>query len=219
MNGLTNMNGLTTANGLTSANGIMTNGGSNSSLWEWNSLFVPSQYSKSQLGSRNWIDPDLLGPDGVGNLASITSIQSNTLDNRHIPKELKMMICTSNRGDDDGEASFMEYFSTLIQLAWPTNAVLWICCDDPAGVNAVQPCTTPDYQFSSQENGFPSPVFAPHFLTEKFERGQQEALTAVLIAEFNTLGQHLMMDLHGNLDLGIGKHFLIECRMVYTVCV
>ena len=230
LNGLKGANGLTMANGIPTVNGINTqngfalmngwpqkNGltqlnGSNSSSPSgvgWNSLFVPYQYSETQLGSNNWFDLELLGPEGVGNLENITSIQSNTLDNRHIPEELKKMICNSNKDDDNqGEATFMEYFSTLIQLAWPTNAELWICCNDPAGINAVMPCTTPDYKFNSYEVGFPSPIFAPHFLTEKFERGQQEALTAALIAKFNTVGQHVLMDLHGRFDLGMGMYFV-----------
>jgi hypothetical protein len=45
-------------------------------------------------------------------------------------------------------------------------------------------------------------VLAPHFLTEKFESGQQEALTAAVIAKINTQGQHLVMDLTGRFDLG-----------------
>lgn len=211
-NGLTSLNGLPATNGRPTKNGLTSVNGSNSSSPSqggWNSLFVPYQYSKTQLASNNWIDPELLGPEGVGNLENFTSIQNNTLDNRHIPEELKMMICTSSMDDNnEDETSFMEYFLTLIRLAWPSNTELWICCNDPAGINAVSSCTEPDYKFNSIEAGFPSPVFAPHFLTEKFERGQQEALTAALIAEFNTVGQHILMDIHGRFDLGMGMYFI-----------
>ena len=204
VNGFGEMNGLQTINGLVSVNGLVQQSGGNEKISQgWNALFVPAHFSAVELGS-NWIDSDLLGPLGVGDLENIPSVQNNILDNRHIPEELKMMLCSEDEG-----VSFREYFSALIQLAWPRNAEFWLCCSDSsAGANSAEACLEPDYKFTSEPEmeGLDPPVFAPHFLTEKFEMGQQEALTAALIAKFNVLGIHLMMDLHGRFDLGLGKN-------------
>jgi len=50
---------------------------------------------------------------------------------------------------------------------------------------------------------------APHFLTDRFAPGEQEALTAAVIAEFNVLGKHVVMDLHGRFSFWIEKIQLV----------
>jgi hypothetical protein len=201
-------NGLS-ANGLASGNDL---GAKDFIANGWNALFVPNRFSEMEIGS-NWIDANLLGPEGVGDLVKIPTIQNNILDNRHIHDELKMMLC-----NQDSELKFREYFSALIEMAWPINAELWVCCSDPADANAVATtCLEPDYTFSSKPKveGVEPLVFAPHFLTEKFDAEQQEALTAALIAKFNVLGKHLIMDLRGRFDLGHGKH--ITAHLIHVV--
>jgi hypothetical protein len=159
---------------------------------EWNALFRPSRFSPAELG-RYWI--------GENETQQIW-------DNRHIHEELKTMLCQND--EKDGATPFQTYFAALIELAWPEHAELWVCCSMPAGANATEACPEPDLQFDSQmEDGCAPPVFAPHFLTEQFERGQQEALTAALIAEINVLGKHLEMDFHGRFDLGLGKRGVV----------
>jgi hypothetical protein len=115
------------------------------------------------------------------------------LDNRHIHDELKTMLCL----DDNGELTFQEYFSILIAMAWRINAELWVCCSDPAGARAVQAYFDPDHIYTGQPKieGVDSLVLAPHFLTDRFELGQKDAVTAALIAKFNVLGKHLVMEL------------------------
>ena len=178
----------------------------------WNTFLVPSHFSADKLGA-NWIDPDLLGPLGVGNLAKVPGIVENALDNRHISEDLLLELCFSDNGGNANEGmSFREYFKVLVEIAWPRNAKLNICCSQPAGVNAnaTEVCLQPDFVFTCEPEelhgaDFQPLALAPHFLTEKFEHGQQEALTAVLIAKYNTVGQHLVMDLLGHFNLGAGK--------------
>jgi hypothetical protein len=171
----------------------------------WNSLLAPDRFSHKELGG-NWIDPDLLGPLGVGNLSAVPGVVNNTLDNRHIPEALHSVLC-GHAFSDNETAAFRDYFSVLIELAWPKNAELKVCCSEAAGASATSACQTPDYTFSSntpETEGLEPPAFAPHFLTEQFEKRQQEALTAMLIPKINVLGKHLELDLRGVLDLGPG---------------
>jgi hypothetical protein len=76
-------------------------------------------------------------------------------------------------------------------LAWPASAKLNICCEEPAGKDASTPCTVPTYSLP-QESG--ELEIAPHFFTQLFEQGQQESLTAALIAKINVHGKKLLMD-------------------------
>jgi hypothetical protein len=51
-------------------------------------------------------------------------------------------------------------------------------------------CLQPDYSFRSQpeiEGGGEALVFAQHFLSQKFDAGQKQALTAALIADLTPL--------------------------------
>lgn len=174
----------------------------------WNSLLVPARFSQEELGG-NWIDTARLGPLGVGDLSAVPGVVNNTMDNRHIPEALHSMLCghDGSISSENETAAFREYFAVLIELAWPRNAELRVCCSAPAGRNATTACLTPDHTFSSntpENEGFEPPAFAPHFLTEQFEARQQEALTAMLIPKINVLGKHLEIDLHGILDLGPG---------------
>jgi Collagen triple helix repeat (20 copies) len=213
MNGLSGLNGLNGINGLSGINGLTAMNGhdGNSAIVGWNALLVPARFSQDELGS-NWIDTNLLGSPGVGDLRNVSSVEDGILDNRHIPEDLKEMLC--NSAEEEDVLTFRSYFSALIELAWPKTAALKICCSDPAGKNASAACLDPDLIFTSttpEMQDFEAPVFAPHFLTEKFEAEQQEALTAGLIPKFNTVGQHLVMDLHGILDLGLGTlHRLVS---------
>lgn len=198
LNGFRGMQGFRGLQGYQMGNTNVTDG--------WNSLFTPDRFSQKELGG-NWIDPDLLGPLGVGDL-NISGIvwADNTLDNRHIPEALHSMLCGHGISDNE-TAAFREYFSVLIELAWPRNAELRVCCSEAAGWSATAECLTPDHTFSSntpEMEGFEPPAFAPHFLTEMFEARQQEALTAMLIPKINVLGKHLELDIHGILDLGPG---------------
>jgi hypothetical protein len=122
---------------------------------------------------------------------------------------LKEMLCEKNNANDsnNGATPFQVYFSTLLELAWPPNATLSVCCDRPTGANATAACDAPDVRFDSRtDDAYPLPVWAPHLLTDQFAPGEQEALTAAVIAEFNGLGKHVVMDLHGRFDLGEGTY-------------
>ena len=197
--------GLSFPNGSNGINGIKGVVGNLQGKRGWNSYFLPTQFSDSVLGT-NTIHPDLLGPSGVGDLSRVPGIENNILDNRFISPELKEMLCWEDVADNNGEGiTFRDYFSVLVDLAWPPNAEFRLCCSDAAGMSAVSHCLEPDFVFSSklQVKGFDPLVLAPHFLTEKFGEGQQEALTAALIAKFNIVGKTLKMDLTGRFDLGL----------------
>jgi hypothetical protein len=212
------------SNGI-SANGIVLNGLNAPEgaivFAEFNKLFRPNQFSQVALGE-NWIDPKFLGAQGVGNISSVSGIKDNVMDNRFITDELKTTLCQGDSASTDSNGTtFRDYFSALIEVAWPPNAEFWLCCSGPAGKNATAACSSPDHIFSSknnnagesnQEGNFEPLILAPHFLTEKFESGQQEALTAAIIAKFNTQGLHLKMDLTGRFDLGAGGTRLISDR-------
>lgn len=166
----------------------------------WNALLRPSRFTSDALGGNaihRW------GPEGAGNFLNDTRTTS-ILDNRHIHEELQTLLCAED--DDEEAAMFRDYFSALIDLAWPVHAELWVCCAMSAGANATDACEAPDRQFRNRNDAMPM-VLAPHFLTEQFERGQQEALTAGLIAHaLPHLGKSaLEMELRGRLDLGVGK--------------
>lgn len=82
-----------------------------------------------------------------------------------------------------------------------------VCCHEPAGINATSPCEEPDYIFATSYvdidgESVPPAGLAPHFLTMQFGEGQQELLTASLIAKLNVHGQKLSMELTGVWDLG-----------------
>jgi len=215
-NGLTGVNGLQGVNGLSSVNGVgapdgfTAPNGIDGSDKAWNAFLRPDQFSQSSLGD-NWINTELLGSDGVGGDLTELGIEDNILDNRFITEDLKAALCQEEE-NTNGELTFRTYFATLIELGWPRNAKLHVCCAEPAGASAASPCLDPDFVFTSDTpelNGFEELAFAPHFLTEKFEAGQQEALTAALIAKFNTQGKHLVMDLTGRFDLGAaGQRFI-----------
>jgi hypothetical protein len=201
VNGLGTINGLPTVNGLPTTNGIPTINGETTSnpIMKWNALFRPSRFSAAELGS-NWIE----GANG-------TMTNRISWDNRHIHEELKEMLCEKNDANDNknGATSFQVYFSTLLELAWPPNATLSVCCDRPTGANATAACDAPNVRFDSRtDDTYPLPVWAPHFLTDQFAPGEQEALTAAVIAEFNVLGKHVVMDLHGRFDLGAGTYLV-----------
>ena len=138
---------------------------------DWNSALFPTAFGKDSLGE-NWIDPDRLGAEGVAN---------SVLDNRHVHSGLKNMICK-----DEG---FRDYLGVLVDFAWPKSAQLHICCSEPAGSDTTSECQDPDYVVASTLKG--DVLLAPHFLTEGFQAGQQEALTAGLIAKFNVHGKHM----------------------------
>ena len=208
-NGISQYNGLSGVNGIRTVNGII---GTDGNLQEgWNSYFLPIQFSDSVLGT-NSINPDMLGPSGVGDLSSVPGIENNVLDNRFISPDLKEMLCFEDEANNSGEGiTFRDYFSVLVGLSWPPNAEFRLCCSELAGMSAAFPCLEPDFIFSSKPHveGLQPPIFAPHFLTEMFEAGQQEALTAALIAKFNVLGKTLLMDLTGRFDLGpAGTRFI-----------
>jgi hypothetical protein len=199
------LNGLRAPDGLRSSNGsIIPDGNLTDVGGSWNSFFLPTQFSDSVLGT-NSIHPDLLGPRGVGgDLSNVPGIENNVLDNRFIFPQLKDMLCLEDVAAKEGGITFRDYFSVLVDLAWPTNAEFWLCCSELAGTNATSHCLEPDFIFSSkpQLEGIDALAIAPHFLTAKFESGQQEALTAALIAKLNVLGKPLMMDLTYRFDLG-----------------
>lgn len=178
-NGIT-LNGIT-LNGI-KMNGITLNGLALESTFEVNRWMVPSALSQGSLGDENWINPDSLDASGV----------HGVLDNRHIPNDLKVALCESTE--------IRNYFETLIELAWPSDAEFHLCCGDIASE-----CLEPDYIFSSKtgdDSTLTPPAFAPHFLTVLFGPGQQETLTAALIAKINTRGERLLMELAGRFDLG-----------------
>ncbi|CAB9530425.1 unknown protein [Seminavis robusta] len=166
------------------------------------SVLLPESFTSEILGE-NWIDPDLLGRAGVGDLTKVgvknvkcddcgTSSESCVLDNRHIPKVLHLMLC----GETQEGKDFRDAFKTLLEMAWPPNAEFWLCCSKDR--TKIEACLEPDHVFVPPE-GIP---MAPHFLTTKFEAGQQEALTAALISKINVHGTTLKMDLAGRFDLG-----------------
>jgi hypothetical protein len=98
-----------------------------------------------------------------------------------------------------------KFHAVIIVLKRKKNAEFRLFFSESAGSNATSACISPDHIFSSnkgENQEFEPLVLAPHFLTEKFESGQQEALTAAVIAKINTQGQHLVMDLMGRFDLG-----------------
>lgn len=225
-NGLSGMNGLTSGNGLQGMNGVRSNNGlstingtpTNNGLIGadgtnqkgWSSFFLPIHFTQAVLKD-NAIDSSLLGPLGVGDLSAVPGIENNVLDNRFISEELKVMLCHQEETGTNGEITFRNYFSVLIDLAWPSNAEFWLCCSEPAGASASSACLKPDHVFSSvpEVEGLEPLEFAPHFLTGMFETGQQEALTAALIAKFNVHGKTLLMDLTGRFDLGpAGTRFI-----------
>ena len=207
-NGISTLNGLTHVNGLKTINGII--GPDGNVQGGWNSYFLPTKFSAADLGT-NSIHPDRLGPSGVGDLSNVPEIEDNVLDNRFISPELKEMLCFEDATNNGETVTFRDYFSVLVDLAWPPNAEFRLCCSELAGTSATSPCLEPDYVFSSQPQvaGLEPLILAPHFLTQQFESGQQEALTAALIAKFNVLGQTLIMDLTGRFDLGAaGTRFI-----------
>ena len=204
LNGLMLNNGVMLQNGMQLQNGVSLQKGVAVSTKGWNEYFCPDQFSEHALGD-NWIDLALLGPSGVGDLSNIPGIDDNILDNHFITEDLKMMLCQEDDATStDHGTTFREYFSELVELAWPHNAKFRLCCSELAGSNATLACLAPDYIFPQGDNDFEPLVLAPHFLTEKFESGQQEALTAALIAKLNVRGIHLVMDLTGHFDLGLG---------------
>jgi hypothetical protein len=200
------LNGLLTSNGK-----LLSSSGGPTVTMGWNAYFHPNQFSLDVL-KENWIDSSLLGQKGVGDLSNVPGIQENIMDNRFITEELKTALCQKEEDDQD-KSDFRNYFSLLVELAWPENAEFWLCCSEPAGSDATSACASPDYIFSSKRSNnnqeYEPLVLAPHFLTEKFESGQQEALTAALIAKLNTQGRHLVMDLTGHVDWGeAGTQFI-----------
>ena len=204
-NGLTTVNGLNTLQGLPTVNGLSNLNGLTSLYTEWNALFRPSRFSSAELGS-NWFDASLLfGENATSSSSSNPPAAAVVWDNRHIHEDLKQMLCLNEEDEDETDGYFRTYFTTLIELAWPEHFHLHVCCDMPSSANATLPCAEPDWQFNSHVDGYEPIVLAPHFLTDQFGPGQQEGLTAALIAEFNVLGKHLEMDLLGHFDLGLGK--------------
>jgi hypothetical protein len=156
---------------------------------------APSQFSSDILGS-NWINPEDLGPAGV----------VGSLDNRHVNAGLKEKLCLES-DDQEGGENFREAFQVLINFAWTPGAELRICCDDPVGKNATSACNDPDLIFAADPGVLhaseATPGLAPHFLTEGFGVGQQEALSAAFIAKINVYGKKLANEWVGRFDLGL----------------
>jgi hypothetical protein len=91
LNGLMTANGYGVKNGHSIINGqLLSSSGGPSTVVGWNVYFRPEKYSVDVLKG-NWIDSNLLGLDGVGNLSSLPGIQENIIDNRFIPDDLKTM--------------------------------------------------------------------------------------------------------------------------------
>ena len=67
----------------------------------WNDLLKPQALDPGALG-KNWIDPNYLSPSGVGDLSQVPGVEYDILDNRHISKSLKDMLCQneSTEGSD-----------------------------------------------------------------------------------------------------------------------
>jgi len=178
------------------------NGFAFTNVLDMNQLLVPVELNEAALGD-NWINPESLGPAGVGDLS--------VLDNRHISTPLKALLC-----DDSDGALYRDYLDALIGLAWPSDTVFQLCCAQAAGRDTNAPCQDPDFVFQStvdDDGGGASsvepPTLAPHFLTQGFGLEQQMVLTAAVIAKINTNGRALMMEIAGRLDLGepVGTRF------------
>jgi len=167
------------------------------------------------------IHPKHLNPKGVGDLTMVPNINNVggraclpgdtcVLDNRHVTSDLKESLCDATpvdmppimleQGADPTVGGVNRYYlDAMLYLAWPENAKLQICCDDPAFPDASEKCGTPSFTLPTESGEL---AIAPHFLTPLFEERQQEALTAAFVAKFNTLGKRMHMDLAGRFDLG-----------------
>jgi hypothetical protein len=207
------LNGILGANGMNFSNGkkVSSSSGGPTPAMGWNAYFHPDQFLSDVL-KENWIDSSLLGPAGVGDLSNVPGIRDNIMDNRFITEDLKTALCHG----DDGGSNFRNYFAFLVELAWPENAgEFWLCCSEPAGINATSAWAVPDHVFSSnkrKDQEYEPLVLAPHFLTEKFETGQQEALTAATIAKLNTQGRHLVSEILTSTPYAYtSKHFAYWC--------
>jgi len=156
---------------------------------------------ESVIEVNRWLVPSALSRDTLGDK---NSIDRGILDNRHISNDLKVALCESSET--------RSYFETLIELAWRSDTEFHLCCGDHATA-----CFDPDFVFSSKANDdstLPPPAFAPHFLTKLFGPGQQETLTAALIAKLNTRGESLLMEVAGRFDLG-ADGVILEPRKEY----